>query len=106
MFSDVSAWFYKTLAGIRPDPDRPGFKRAVIKPCPVGDLTFAKGETRTPYGTLKTEWHREGGRFVLEVSMPPNSSATVHVPSADGWEVHEIGSGDFRFETELGSEGK
>ncbi len=101
MFSDVSAWFYKTLAGIRPDPDRPGFKRTVIKPCPVGDLTFARGETRTPYGTLKSEWRREDGRLVLDVSIPPNSSAAVHVPSADGWDVHEIGSGDYRFESRM-----
>jgi len=32
MFGDISAWFYKYLAGIRPDPELPGFKRVLIRP--------------------------------------------------------------------------
>ena len=125
MFSDVSAWFYKTLAGILPDPQRPGFKHVVIKPWPIGDLTHASGETRTPYGRLRVSWRKENGRFVLEVSVPPNSSATVHLPTADasgvleggrpahaaenvsfrgvelGRAVYVIGAGNYRFEADV-----
>lgn len=91
MFSDVSAWFYKTLAGILPDPRQPGFKRVIIKPWPVGDLTCATGETRTPYGRLRSAWRKEHGRFVLEVSIPPNSSAVVYLPTAEAAGVLESG---------------
>ena len=83
MFSDISAWFYKTLAGIMPDPEEPGFKHTIIKPWPVGDLTFAAGETETPYGLLRSSWRKEGERFTLELTIPPNSSATVHIPTTD-----------------------
>ena len=91
MFSDVSAWFYKALAGIRLDADRPAFKHAVIKPWPVGELTWAAGETRTPYGLLRSAWKREDGRFTLDVAVPPNSSATVHLPTGDAAGVLEGG---------------
>ena len=125
MFSDISAWFYKTLAGILPDPQQPGFKHVIVKPWPVGNLTWAVGETRTPYGRLRSAWHRENDRFVLEVSIPPNSSATVYLPTADpsgvlesgrpaqaakhvsfceierGRAVYTIGAGSYRFESDV-----
>ncbi|RYE66013.1 MAG: alpha-rhamnosidase, partial [Oxalobacteraceae bacterium] len=40
MFGDVSAWFYKYLAGI--NAAAPGFKQIVIKPHVLGDLTYAR----------------------------------------------------------------
>jgi alpha-L-rhamnosidase len=91
MFSDISAWFYKTLAGILPDPQRPGFKHIIIKPWPVGNLTAASGETQTPYGQVQSSWRKEDGRFLLEVSIPPNSSATIHLPTAEAARILEGG---------------
>ncbi|HEX5973637.1 MAG TPA: alpha-L-rhamnosidase C-terminal domain-containing protein, partial [Rubrobacteraceae bacterium] len=37
-----------------------------------------------------SSWRTEDGRFVLEVLIPPNTTATVHVPSTD--DVTEGGS--------------
>jgi alpha-L-rhamnosidase len=91
MFSDISAWFYKTLAGILPDPEHPGFQHATIKPWPVGDLTDVSAEIRTPYGQLRSAWNKEDDRFVLDVTIPANSTATVHVPTADASGVTESG---------------
>lgn len=91
MFSDISAWFYKTLAGILPDPERPGFKHVIVQPWPVGDLTWATGEIRTPYGRVRSSWRREDGRFTLAVCIPPNSSATVSLPCANAALVTESG---------------
>jgi alpha-L-rhamnosidase len=91
MFSDVSAWFYKALAGINTDPEQPGFKHVIIRPCPVGDLTWARGEHNSPYGSILSAWKREEDAFILDVSIPPNSSATVHLPTADSASVTEGG---------------
>ncbi len=91
MFSDISAWFYKTLAGILPDPESPGFKHVIVKPRPVGDLTSAAGEILTPYGRFRSAWRKQDGRFVQEVSVPPNSSATVHIPTVDASGLLESG---------------
>jgi alpha-L-rhamnosidase len=91
MFGDISAWFYKTLAGIMPDPEKPGFRHVIIKPWPVDDLTYAAGETETPYGFLRSTWRKEEERFTLELTIPPNSSATVHIPTASSGSVLENG---------------
>ena len=91
MFSDVSAWFYKTLAGILPDPGQPGFKHVIIKPWPVEDLTYATGETETPYGPVRSAWRRDADRFMLELTIPPNSSATVYLPTVNAQSVLESG---------------
>jgi alpha-L-rhamnosidase len=80
MFSDVSAWFYKTLAGIQPDPADPGFKHMHIKPWPVGDLTYATGQTQTPYGVVRSSWRLADDCFTLTVDVPANCTATVYTP--------------------------
>ena len=39
---DLAVWMYEYLAGIRSDPEKPGFKHIIIHPYPAGDLTFVK----------------------------------------------------------------
>jgi len=36
---------------------------------------------RCPYGLIRSEWKREEGMFSLEVEIPPNTEATVCLPS-------------------------
>ena len=92
MFGDISAWMYQYLAGIRlddsvssvaenVDPSAVGFRRFLIAPDPVADLTWVRASHRCPYGLIRSEWKREEGRFSLEVEIPPNTEATVCLPS-------------------------
>lgn len=52
MFSDVSAWFYKGLAGINPDSEMPGFKHIIFKPHPIKDLKWVKAWHESMYGKI------------------------------------------------------
>jgi alpha-L-rhamnosidase len=88
---DLAVWMYEYLAGIRADPENPGFRHAIIRPYPAGDLTFASGTHRTMYGTLRSSWKRDKGAFTLEVTVPANTTATVWVPSKDAASVTESG---------------
>ena len=49
---DLGVWMYEYLAGIRPDPDKPGFQHVIIRPYPVGDLTFVKASHQSMYGLI------------------------------------------------------
>ena len=91
MYGDISAWFYKTLAGINGDPAAPGFKHFIIRPQPVGDLTFAKAEYESIHGKIVSDWKLKHGQFTLHVVVPPNTTATICVPSAKVNEVLEGG---------------
>lgn len=117
----IERWFFESLAGINPDPAQPGFKRIVIRPAPAGELQWAKAEYPSMHGLIRSAWRIEAGRFVLEATVPANTSAEVHVPAApdsevlegdtpagsavgvremraqDGARVFEVGAGEYRF---------
>jgi len=91
MFGSVSEWLFSWLAGIQPSPDAVGFDRILIRPQPVGDLTWAKGGVVTIRGEVRSEWRIEKGRFILDVSIPPNTTALVYIPGTDAAVVTEGG---------------
>lgn len=89
MFSDISAWFYKGLAGINPDVEKPGFRHFIIKPNPVGDLTWVKAWHESIYGRIVCNWRVEHEEFRLELEIPVGSSATLYLPTTDPDSVYE-----------------
>src|SRR5208283_6107097 len=91
MFGDVSAWFYKALAGINPDPAASAFKHFVIKPNVVGGLTSAEACYDSVRGRIVSDWAVEHGHFKLTVTVPANATATVWVPTSDASSVVEGG---------------
>jgi alpha-L-rhamnosidase len=88
---DLAVWMYEYLAGMRADREKPGFRHAIIRPYPAGDLTFVAGTHKTMYGLLKSSWKREKGQFTLDVTVPVNTTATVWVPAKDAAGVRESG---------------
>jgi alpha-L-rhamnosidase len=84
-------WFYKSLAGLRIDPESPGFEHVIVSPAAVGDVTRCRYRLRTLRGIFGVEWQKSENRFTLEVLIPPNSTATVFVPAAKADDVTESG---------------
>lgn len=87
----VARWCYRSLGGIRPHPDAPGFKKIIIKPSCVSALEWVECHHDSPYGRITSNWKREGGRLTMEVVIPPNTTATVFVPAKDASDVTESG---------------
>jgi alpha-L-rhamnosidase len=83
-FGVIGEWFYKTLAGINLDPNHPAFKHVIIRPRPVGDLKWVRARHESLYGAIASEWHRDANSFTLSVTIPPNTTAEVHVPTLFG----------------------
>ena len=79
MFGEVSAWMYKALGGIKPDPQFPGFKNVLIEPHFVQGLNRFSASHNSPYGTITSSWQRTGKRIVYTLSIPPNAAATLHI---------------------------
>jgi alpha-L-rhamnosidase len=76
-YGAVGQWMYETIAGLAPDPEIPGFKSFILAPRPGGGIDRCRVSYRGPYGEIRSEWRIEGGRFVMEATVPPNSSARV-----------------------------
>jgi len=114
LIGDLVVWFYEYLAGIA--PASPGFKTIVMKPMPVGDLTFVKATHNSPYGLIASEWHKDGKKFDWQIEIPANTTTTVYVPATslkavtakgvkasrfeNGRAVFELGSGKYHFVSE------
>jgi alpha-L-rhamnosidase len=89
LVGDLVTWLYENLAGLRPDPQQPGFKHIIMRPTPVGDLTYVKASHKSPYGEIVSDWKRDGDRFTWSVTVPVNTTATVYVPAKDATSVSE-----------------
>jgi|GEM_PF-36188 alpha-L-rhamnosidase len=97
LLGDLLPWCYEKLAGIAPDFEDPGFKRIIMKPdFNVAGLDGVKASHRSPYGVIKSEWHKnDDGRVRWEISVPVNCHAVLFLPEG---EMKEVGSGNWDFE--------
>ena len=90
-FLNPGGWFYQGLAGILPDEAGPGFKKIIIKPAFVGDLTWVKCAYESVHGCIVSNWKRDGSELTMDVTIPPNTTALVYVPAEDEAGVTESG---------------
>src|SRR5207237_4046284 len=87
-YGAVGEWLYARVAGIDVDPEAPGYKHIIIRPIPRstrlraggGWLQHAAGKLRSMYGTIESAWRIEGDTFHLNITIPPNATATVYMP--------------------------
>ena len=91
-FGAVGEWMMRILAGIEPDENRVAWERFSIHPRPGPQLASVRAEHDTVRGKIASAWSREGGEFRLDVTVPPNTSATVYVPAKDAASVTEGGA--------------
>ena len=114
MLGQIQEWFYHDLAGIQSDPDSAGFKKIIINPQPVGDVTWVKASYNSIRGKIVSDWKRDGGKFTLKVSIPGehdgdgfcsrpicrrSQSRRHDIPANGKWtaRIFVIGSGDYTF---------
>ncbi|HWD93746.1 MAG TPA: glycoside hydrolase family 78 protein [Verrucomicrobiae bacterium] len=79
LIGDLNIWLHEYLGGIRCDSGTPGFKKIIIKPEVLGDLTWVKDSYDSIHGRISSEWHRSAGEFDLRVTIPANTSAEVYL---------------------------
>jgi alpha-L-rhamnosidase len=91
MFGEINEWFFSHLAGIQSDLDGPGFRKIVIKPAMVGDLTWVKATYGSISGDIVSNWTHGVSGLTLEVTIPVNTAATIYVPTAKADLVNEGG---------------
>jgi alpha-L-rhamnosidase len=88
-YGAIGDWMYKNMAGLNPDAEAPGYKKIIIAPKPGGGITSANAELETQYGKAKSAWKIEGGKIMLDVVIPPNTSAKIILPNTGNGAVTE-----------------
>ena len=89
MQSGFAAWFHECIGGIR--PAAPGFKHIELNPHGFAQIAWAKVRHDSLYGAIESDWRVESGRFHWQISLPPNTTATIYVPAKDYRAVQQGG---------------
>jgi alpha-L-rhamnosidase len=88
-FGAVGEYLFGMVGGIQ--PETPGYQRIRIQPVIRESLTWAKTRYDSIHGTIATAWKLENGKLTLEVTIPPNATATICVPAKSAAGVTESG---------------
>jgi alpha-L-rhamnosidase len=118
-YGSAGQWMFSALAGI--ETAEPGFQRIQIRPRIGGGLAFVRAHYDSIHGRIGTHWQRSDAGILLEVTVPPNTTAVVYVPAKkvaavregdgpageapgvkflrrdEGSAVYAVGSGTYRF---------
>lgn len=81
MFGEIGGWFFKSIGGILPDPEEPGFKHILLKPIFPETLEHSDVQHASPYGRIVSKWKKNKKIITYDIQIPANSSATFFPPS-------------------------
>jgi alpha-L-rhamnosidase len=88
-FGSIVQSFYEDLAGIR--PLEPGFRKIEIKPAIPAGLDHVSATYDSVLGKVAAAWRQTSSGLQLDVTVPPNATAEVHVPASGPALVREGG---------------
>lgn len=115
----IGYWYYYSLAGIQ--PATPAFKSITINPSFINDLSWVNASYQSMHGNITSNWKRTGHQYQLQINIPANTTAVVHLPAGSVSESNQplkahremkvmqvteketvvrIGSGEYDFEVE------
>ncbi|MDF7824652.1 family 78 glycoside hydrolase catalytic domain [Pontiellaceae bacterium B12227] len=116
MFGSVSQWFYNWLGGIEPAADAIGFDRINLHPRFVKGLDWVQCSHRSVHGPVVCNWKRKGHTVALELHVPVNATAELHLSDvlsvtednrpageADGVELTHSSDGTVKFLLDSGT---
>jgi alpha-L-rhamnosidase len=88
-FGTCVEWFYRGILGI--DLLEPGFKKIIVAPQVSGDLTSAQGYYDSIPGRIASSWQFTNKLVTLNVTIPANATAEIHVPTTNSSAITESG---------------
>jgi alpha-L-rhamnosidase len=88
-FGTCAEWFYRGILGI--DLLQPGFGKILVNPQVGGGLTSAQGYYDSIQGHIASAWMFTNNTLTLNVTIPANTTAEIHVPTTNVTVITESG---------------
>lgn len=81
-YGSCGEWMYARIAGIELDQDVPGYRRFHFRPRPSRPhgITSAAATLDSIHGHIAVRWKLVEDTLVLNATVPPNTTATLHLP--------------------------
>ena len=83
-YGAIGDWMYRNITGLDTYEEGAGYKKIRIQPHLGGDLSYASADLETGYGKLSVHWRIADGKFIMDVEVPANTSASIYLPSLAG----------------------
>ncbi len=88
-FGSVTEWLYRSLFGLIPTNDAPGFKHVVMSPKPHYKFKKANMRYNAIAGEYQIDWElTENGQLCFNVTVPFNCEAQLILPDAKHEEIN------------------
>ncbi len=83
------AWYIDGFSGIRKKPGTIGFRSFIVRPPSFANstVTWSKATFNSPSGLIKSGWQKKAGNLYLDITVPPNTAATVYFPADDSTQI-------------------
>lgn len=101
LLGDLLIWFYQNLAGIRQSEGSSAYRQIELKPDLIDGLDFVNASYKTPNGLIVSNWKKTGKTLQWDIVVPANTTAKVYLPTDNGFETKEYGSGSYHLESHL-----
>ena len=98
----IAHWMHTDIGGL--EAVEPGWKVFRVNPKPNQGLTWVATTFDSTYGRVELRWSLDGETFRMALRVPPNTSAIITMPDADGLSGFEnvkermVGSGHYTLE--------
>lgn len=94
-YGAVFAWMMGTMAGIREDPNAPGWRHFILAPLADHRVSPVTARYTSPRGEIESAWEQSAdGSFSWRFSIPVGTTATVVIPGEEPCEFapghHEV----------------
>ena len=107
-YGAVCQWLFEGVAGFRPDPELPVFRRIVFEPTVLPALGFVRASHNSAAGRIEAAWTVADGAVDYTLTVPegaegvlvlgpghtdPSLDGESLAPDADGWVRRRLAPG-------------
>lgn len=87
LLGDLMVWYFENIAGIKSNPETPGFKQIIMKPAFDTQLTYVNASYESVHGLIKSNWKKDKKGLEWNISIPANTTALVYLPTSDSKKI-------------------
>ncbi len=87
LLGDLMIWYYENMAGIKSNPETPGFKQIIMKPDFNAGLTYVNASYESIHGLIKSNWKKDKNGLEWNINIPANTTALVYLPTTDSGKI-------------------
>jgi alpha-L-rhamnosidase len=79
-YGAVCQWLFEAVAGLRPDPQQPGFRHILCEPVIIPELKHVAASFESAAGRIEAGWRFDGDLATYDVTIPAGATATLVLP--------------------------